>query len=70
MNRKLDDYILRLPNFIPNEVCDKTLEEVKCFTNREIANYLKLPPIKLHCSMLAEDAVKKAIQNYKDNVFY
>ena len=33
--------------------------------NTEIANYLKLPPVKLHCSMLAEDAIKSAINDYK-----
>jgi len=31
----------------------------------DIASYLKLPPVKLHCSMLAEDAIKKAIEDYK-----
>ena len=36
-------------------------------TNKEIAEYLKLPPVKLHCSMLAEDAIRGAIENYKNN---
>lgn len=31
----------------------------------DIASYLKLPPVKLHCSMLAEDAIKKAIDDFK-----
>ncbi len=31
----------------------------------DIANYLKLPPVKLHCSLLAEDAIKKALHNFK-----
>lgn len=31
----------------------------------DIASYLKLPPVKLHCSMLAEDAIKKAVADYK-----
>jgi NifU-like protein involved in Fe-S cluster formation len=31
----------------------------------EIASYLNLPPVKLHCSMLAEDAIKKAISDFK-----
>ena len=35
MIRKLDDYVIRLPNGIPNEVCDKTLEEVKNFDFKE-----------------------------------
>jgi iron-sulfur cluster assembly enzyme ISCU, mitochondrial len=33
--------------------------------NTDIAKYLNLPPVKLHCSMLAEDAIKEAINNYK-----
>ena len=34
-------------------------------TNKKIASYLNLPPVKLHCSMLAEDAIKAAIEDYK-----
>jgi Fe-S cluster assembly scaffold IscU len=34
-------------------------------TNKSIAKYLNLPPVKLHCSMLAEDAIKAAIQDYR-----
>ena len=34
--------------------------------NTEIANHLALPPVKIHCSVLAEDAIKAAIANYKD----
>ena len=34
-------------------------------TNKDIAKFLKLPPVKLHCSMLAEDAIKLAINDYK-----
>lgn len=34
--------------------------------NTEIAQHLSLPPVKLHCSMLAEDAIKAAIHDYKD----
>jgi nitrogen fixation NifU-like protein len=44
----------------------KTLDQALKMSNREIAAHLKLPPVKLHCSMIAEDAVKKAVQNYKD----
>ena len=33
--------------------------------NKDISEHLKLPPVKLHCSMLAEDSVKLAIKNYK-----
>ena len=37
-------------------------------SNIEIARHLKLPPVKLHCSMLAEDAIKSAVNNYKENI--
>ena len=33
--------------------------------NKDIASYLKLPPVKLHCSMLAEDAIKAAVNDYE-----
>lgn len=33
---------------------------------REIAKHLSLPPVKLHCSMLAEDAIKAAVKDYKE----
>jgi len=42
----------------------KTLDEAKSITNSHIAKHLKLPPVKLHCSMLAEDAIKAAIKDY------
>ena len=38
-------------------------------SNSDIAKHLKLPPVKLHCSMLAEDAIKLAIDNYKKNIY-
>jgi Fe-S cluster assembly scaffold IscU len=44
----------------------KNINEAKNISNSEIANYLKLPPIKLHCSMLAEDAVKSAIKDFEE----
>ncbi|CAK75524.1 unnamed protein product (macronuclear) [Paramecium tetraurelia] len=40
-----------------------TLEDAYNIKNSDIASYLKLPPVKLHCSMLAEDAIKKAIED-------
>lgn len=43
----------------------KTLDKASEIKNVEIANELSLPPIKLHCSVLAEDAVKLAIEDYK-----
>jgi Fe-S cluster assembly scaffold IscU len=43
----------------------KTVEEAMDVTNKDIASYLSLPPVKLHCSMLAEDAIKAALNNIK-----
>ena len=45
-------------------VKNKHIDEAYLITNKEIALELKLPPVKLHCSMLAEDAIKSAIQDY------
>ncbi len=42
----------------------KSLEEAKTIKNEEVAEYLSLPPVKAHCSVLAEEAVNKAIENY------
>ena len=44
----------------------KTIEEAKQIRDREIAEALQLPPIKLHCSVLAEDSIKKAIENWEE----
>jgi len=41
------------------------LDEASQITNKQIAAELKLPPVKLHCSMLAEDAIKAAISDFK-----
>ena len=43
----------------------KTLDEAKALKNKEIADHLALPPVKLHCSMLAEDAIKAAIKDFE-----
>ena len=43
----------------------KTVEDCLKIKNTDIASHLKLPPVKLHCSMLAEDAIKAAILDYK-----
>ena len=44
----------------------KTIEEASNISNREIASELSLPPVKIHCSVLAEDAIKAAIKDYKN----
>ena len=43
----------------------KTLDEAGAITNAEIADELALPPVKIHCSILAEDAIKAAIADYR-----
>lgn len=42
----------------------KSLEEAKTIKNEKVVEYLSLPPVKAHCSVLAEEAVNKAIENY------
>ena len=43
----------------------KTLEEAKEIKNKDIAKALELPPIKIHCSVLAEDSIKRAINDFE-----
>ena len=43
----------------------KTLDEASTIKNSQIAEELELPPVKVHCSVLAEDAIKAAISDYK-----
>ena len=43
----------------------KTLDQAMAIRNTEIAAELALPPVKIHCSILAEDAIKAAIQDYR-----
>ena len=44
----------------------KTLEEAQQIKNTDIAEELALPPVKVHCSVLAEDAIKAAIEDFQD----
>tara|TARA_R110002020_G_scaffold19726_8_gene67819 strand:+ start:1148 stop:1528 length:381 start_codon:yes stop_codon:yes gene_type:complete len=44
----------------------RTLSEASVIKNTEIAEELALPPVKIHCSVLAEDAIKAAIKNYRE----
>jgi len=44
----------------------KTVEEVLRIRNSDIAKHLSLPPVKLHCSMLAEDAIKAAVKDWQN----
>ncbi|MGB0899217.1 MAG: iron-sulfur cluster assembly scaffold protein, partial [Psychrobium sp.] len=43
----------------------KSLDEAGAISNRDISEELALPPVKIHCSILAEDAIKAAIEDYK-----
>ena len=43
----------------------KHVDEIVTIKNQDIAKHLKLPPVKLHCSMLAEDAIKAAVKDWK-----
>ncbi|CED84742.1 iron sulfur cluster assembly protein 1 [Phaffia rhodozyma] len=52
-------------SFITEHVKGMTLEQAGKVKNTEIAKELSLPPVKLHCSMLAEDAIKSAIKDYQ-----
>tara|TARA_Y100000741_G_C18238179_1_gene552553 strand:- start:76 stop:531 length:456 start_codon:yes stop_codon:yes gene_type:complete len=52
-------------SYVTELIKGKNIDDVN-ISNLEIAQYLKLPPVKLHCSMLAEDAIKSAIINYKE----
>ncbi len=52
-------------SLITEWVKGKTLQEAEKIKNIEIAKHLSLPPVKIHCSVLAEDAIKSAISDYK-----
>lgn len=43
----------------------RTIEEALAIKNTDIVEHLSLPPVKIHCSVLAEDAIKAAIEDYK-----
>jgi nitrogen fixation NifU-like protein len=52
-------------SLITEWVKGKTLDEATTIKNTEIAQELSLPPVKIHCSILAEDAIKAAVADYK-----
>ena len=53
-------------SYLTTLVLGKSIEEVESIKNVEIAKELELPPNKIHCSVLAEDAIKAAIKDYLD----
>jgi len=52
-------------SLITEWVKGKTLDEAGSIKNSEIAEELALPPVKIHCSILAEDAIKAAVEDYR-----
>lgn len=52
-------------SLITEWVKGKSIDEAGTIKNTEIAEHLSLPPVKIHCSVLAEDAIKAAIADYK-----
>ena len=53
-------------SLITEWVKGRTLDEAETIKNTEIAQHLALPPVKIHCSVLAEDAIKAAVQDYRE----
>ena len=53
------------PSLAPEMIKGMTLEQAGSPTNTQIVAELNLPPVKIHCSVLAEDAIKAAIEDYK-----
>ncbi len=52
-------------SLITEWVKGKTLDEAGSIKNSEIAEHLALPPVKIHCSILAEDAIRAAVEDYR-----
>ena len=53
-------------SYVTEQLIGKSISEAQNIKNVDISKYLNLPPVKLHCSMLAEDSIKAAIKNYQD----
>ena len=53
-------------SLITEWVKGKSVDEASEIKNTQIANHLALPPVKIHCSVLAEDAIKAAISDYRE----
>eukprot|EP00831_Metopus_contortus_P028770 TRINITY_DN23814_c0_g1_i2.p1 TRINITY_DN23814_c0_g1~~TRINITY_DN23814_c0_g1_i2.p1 ORF type:complete len:173 (-),score=48.00 TRINITY_DN23814_c0_g1_i2:23-541(-) len=52
-------------SYVTDILHGKNLEEATQIKNQDISSHLKLPPVKMHCSLLAEQAIKAAIKDYK-----
>ncbi|MBS0185776.1 MAG: Fe-S cluster assembly scaffold IscU [Proteobacteria bacterium] len=53
-------------SYVTELLCGMTLTEATNIKNNSIAQHLALPPVKIHCSVLAEDAIKAAIEDYQN----
>lgn len=53
-------------SLVTEMVKGKTIDEAMSIKNQEIVDELNLPPVKIHCSVLAEDAIRSAIKDYKE----
>jgi nitrogen fixation NifU-like protein len=58
-------FLIASSSLVTEWVKGKTLDEAQAIKNTDIAEELALPPVKIHCSILAEDAIKAAIADYK-----
>ena len=56
-------------SYLTEYVKGKHIDDAYNISNKEISEELKLPPVKLHCSMLAQDAVKSAIEDYNNKKY-
>ncbi len=64
--KSVDDCLsIKVSGLEGHHILSLTISFSSCSQNTDIAAHLKLPPVKLHCSMLAEDAIKAAIKDYK-----
>ena len=58
-------YAIASSSYATECIKNLSLDDALKISNSDISKHLKLPPVKLHCSMLAEDAIREAIKNYK-----
>ena len=55
-------------SLVTEKIKGKTLKEAESIRNSDIASELELPPVKRHCSVLAEDAIRAAIRDYQEKI--
>ena len=64
--RRISNLLVASSSLLTEWVKGRTLEDAGSIKNSEIAEELALPPVKIHCSVLAEDAIKAAIKDYTE----